>query len=64
MAGLRRQFQFAKSNCGRTAGIGCGLGPETREWLLWRSSTFERRLADGGCTLEPVVGVAILKQIG
>ena len=55
---MGRQFQFGKSNSGRTACIGHRPAPQDRERLLWRTSTFEQRLAYGGCTLRPVIGAA------
>jgi len=54
-----RQFQFAWSNCGRTPCVRCRPAPQDSVRLLWREGTFERRSAYGGCTLKPVVGVAI-----
>jgi len=58
------QFQFAWSNCGRTSCIGCQPAPQDRERLLWRMGPFERLSAYGGCTLKPVICMAIFWQIG
>jgi hypothetical protein len=49
---MGRQFQFGRSNCGRTACIGCRPAPQDRERLLWRMGPFERPSAYGGLYFE------------
>ena len=55
-----RHCQFAWSNCGRRPCVGCRSSAEQDLVRpLWSVNTFERRSADGGCTLEPVFSEAI-----
>jgi hypothetical protein len=56
---MDRQRQFGRSNCGRTACVGCRAAPKDRERSLWRMSNFERPSTYGGCALKPVTGMPI-----